>query len=150
MSLDQLQHAELATRLIKACGGVDAILKMKLVSVGRTQLFAYASPTERTTMSGEVMDKLEDYCGSRIYSGFMAQQEQNQAVQDLLSAVSETDFVASDLQRTLILALDPNSDGGRGLSPNERTELMRKLLNLSETVNAATRALNSEVTPING
>lgn len=141
MTLDPLQHAELASRLIKACGGVDAILEMNLVSVGRTQLFAYASKTDRATMSAEVMDTLEGYCGQRIYSGFIARQEAVEAIESLLHCASETDFLASDLQRSVIQALSPGSEGGKALSINEKTELTRKALSLSEKVLATVAAI---------
>lgn len=141
MSLDPLQHAELASRLIKACGGVDAILEMNLVSIGRTQLFAYASKTDRATMSAEVMDALEGYCGQRIYSGFMARQEAVEAIESLLNCASEADFLASDLQRSVIRALSPGSEDGKTLSVNEKAELTRKALSLSQAVLSTVKAI---------
>lgn len=125
MSLDPLQHAALAKRLVNACGGVAAIIEVGACRAGRSQLYAYQSKDDPQTMPAAVIDELEDYCGQAIYSRVLCQRRGVVAAENLLSAASEADFSASDFQRALISFLCPGSDGGSDLSPNERAELAR-------------------------
>lgn len=97
------EHALLARMLIDACGGIDesaAACKAAGWQIERSQMSNYQNPNHRSSMSCEVKDILELYCGKPLYTRAMLEQHQveQDEVESLVDEVSDATECVAALQ----------------------------------------------------
>lgn len=109
------EHARLAKRLIKACGGGSEA--ERACGVSDTTLSRYA--TGAAIMPADVIANLENYCGQPIYSGALFDLFDRAVVgQDLRIAAQELTEASATLQKTAREALADEK-----LTPRELDDL---------------------------
>ncbi len=132
------EHARLAKRLIKACGGGDEASRASGVS--DTTLSRYAVGT--AIMPADVIANLESYCGQPIYSGALFDLfDRAVATEDLRNAAQELTEASAAMQRCAREAL---ADGK--LTPPELDDIAaveRQAEEALERVKATRRAIEA-------
>jgi len=132
------EHARLAKRLIKACGG--GAEAERACGLSDTTLSRYS--TGAAVMPADVIANLENYCGQPIYSGALFDLfDRAVATEDLRNAAQELTEAAAVMQRCAREAL---ADGK--LTPREIDDIAaveRQAEDALERVKATRRALEA-------
>lgn len=96
------RHADLARRLIAACGGLEE--SASACRIGVSTLSTYQNPREAATMPADVVVDLEAYCGDAIYSRAMCEARPSEPVSG--DALAETHDVVCAASALLPAVMD--------------------------------------------
>lgn len=118
--MNHRRHADLARRLIEACGGLEEAATA--CRVKKSQLSAYQNPHEPSTMPADVMHDLEAYCGENLYSREIAEARPSAPVAG--DAITETHEVVVAAAALLPLAI-ALADGKPGAAAAYRGAVAR-------------------------
>ena len=137
--MDEVQHRRLASDLIAACGGVDAIVRAEICRVGSSQLYAFANLGSGQFMPADVMADLEGWHGEPIYSRAIFEARPTSArVADLITEACEATEAAAELQR----ACREAEGHHRGPTPRDRARIEKAAARLEEDLREV-RAANA-------
>lgn len=124
------QHALLARRLIKGCGGLEEASGALQGRLKKSRLAEFQDPKSGAFMPIDVVAELEAYCGEPTYSAAVAAERPAQsAAKNVVTEACEIAEEATALQRVARLAA---ADGE--LSDNEKA-----------TIEAGAQAIEDEI-----
>ncbi|MET3665929.1 hypothetical protein [Caulobacter sp. 1776] len=136
-AMSNARHAALAKQLVRACDGVDDILKAKACRVSRSQLYEYQDPKAGSFMPADVIADLEEFCGDPIYS--RALQENRPAAAEAADLLIETMETTESAVALMAYVREAAADGRISESERQRIE---QLLQSVEAQVRETRAAN--------
>lgn len=101
------QHALLARRLIKGCGGLEEASVALDGRLKKSRLAEFQDPKSGAFMTIDVVADLEQYCGEPIYSAAVAAERPAEAqAKNVLTEACEATEAASALQRIARMAAE--------------------------------------------